>query len=168
MLSDADILYRMSVECSPASRIGITPWLDEDAYQPASLDLKLGDVDMDACMCPGEDAPHWSILPGEFILATTLERIELPADLAARVEGKSSWGRKGLAVHITAGFIDPGFKGQITLELKNLGRDPLWLHAGSYICQLSFHQLSSPAKRPYGSPGLGSRYQNQKGVTASR
>ncbi len=107
------------------------------------------------------------INPGEFLLAETVERVEIPTDLVGRLEGKSSIGRLGLLVHITAGFIDAGFKGIITLEMVNLSKWPIKLTPGMKICQISFHQLTEHCERPYGSPGLGSHYQNQEGVTES-
>lgn len=165
MLSDGEIAVAIE-----AGHLVIYPTPEAMALQPASIDLRLGAVD-DRYLCcdpSSEEGVHWLLEPGDFALATTLETVEIPADLAARVEGKSSWGRKGLAVHITAGFIDPGFKGQITLELKNMGNDPVVLDEDDYICQLSFFQLTSPALRPYGSAGLGSHYQNQSGITQSR
>lgn len=106
--------------------------------------------------------------PGEFALATTAETVRIPNDLAARVEGKSSLGRLGLSVHITAGFIDAGFNGQITLELKNETPYTMILEVGMPIAQLCFYELTAPAEHPYGSPGLGSHYQDQVGVTPSR
>ncbi len=165
MLSDREIL-----DAVYNGRIGVRPEPYNQAYQPASLDIKLGDVDKAPCechVCTEDGELRWRIMPGEFILASTIDYILLPDDIAARVEGKSSLGRLGLAVHITAGFIDPGFKGQVTLELKNLGNEEIMLRRGQYVAQLSFYQLSSPASRPYGSAGLNSHYQNQMGVTAS-
>lgn len=105
--------------------------------------------------------------PGEFVLGCTVETIGVDASLAARLEGKSSLGRLGLLVHSTAGFIDPGFEGQITLELSNVATLPIKLHPGMRIGQLCVIPLSSPALHPYGTPGLGSRYQGQQGPTAS-
>lgn len=169
MLSDGDIRWRMSEECFGLDRLVVEPMPYDQAFQPASLDIKLGDVDKapQGCDCGFCEQLRWVIEPGEFVLGSTLDFVRMPQDLAARVEGKSSLGRLGLAVHITAGFIDPGFQGQITLELKNLGNDPISLIYGKYIAQLSFYQLSSMATRPYGSSGLNSHYQNQKGVTDS-
>ena len=108
------------------------------------------------------------IHPGEFCLGRTLEWVELPDDIVARIEGKSSLGRLGLIVHATAGFCDPGWKGTLTLELNNLTRVPIILHPGLEIAQLSFMTLDQPALRPYGSPDLGSHYQGQRAATASR
>ena len=106
--------------------------------------------------------------PGDFILGSTVEHIEVPPDLAARVEGKSSLGRLGLMVHVTAGFIDPGFKGNITLELKNLSHRSITLKTGMPISQICFEELSGKVLRPYGSEGLGSKYQSSKGTVPSR
>jgi dCTP deaminase len=108
------------------------------------------------------------IHPGEFVLGRTLEWVELPDDIVARIEGKSSLGRLGLIVHATAGFCDPGWKGTLTLELNNLTRVPIILHPGLLIAQLSFMTLDAPALRPYGSEALGSHYQGQVAATESR
>ena len=108
------------------------------------------------------------IHPGEFCLGRTLEWVELPDDIVARIEGKSSLGRLGLIVHATAGFCDPGWRGTLTLELNNLTRVPIKLYPGLKIAQLSFMSLDAPALRPYGSPGLGSHYQGQRAATESR
>lgn len=165
MLADRDIL-----DAVYNGRIGVCPEPRDQAYQPASLDIRLGEVEKNPCtcyLCTEDGEVGWRIMPGDFVLASTLEEVLLPDDIAARVEGKSSLGRLGLAVHITAGFIDPGFRGQITLELKNMGNEEIMLRKGQYVAQLSFHQLMSRARRPYGSAGLNSHYQNQRGVTAS-
>ena len=106
--------------------------------------------------------------PGEFVLGSTLERIRLPDDLVARLEGKSSLGRLGLLIHSTAGFIDPGWDGHVTLELSNVANLPITLYVGMKIGQLSFVQLTEPAENPYGAALLGSKYQGQKGPTPSR
>ena len=106
--------------------------------------------------------------PGEFVLGSTLETIEIPDDLVARLEGKSSLGRIGLLIHSTAGYVDPGWKGHLTLELSNVANLPITLYHGMKIGQLSFLQLSTPADNPYGSPELGSKYQGQTVPTASR
>ena len=106
--------------------------------------------------------------PGEFVLGSTLESIEIPDDLVARLEGKSSLGRIGLLIHSTAGYVDPGWKGNLTLELSNVANLPITLYHGMKIGQLSFLQLSTPADVPYGSPELGSKYQGQTVPTASR
>ena len=106
--------------------------------------------------------------PGEFVLGSPLERIVLPNDLVARLEGKSSLGRLGLLIHSTAGFIDPGWDGHVTLELSNVANLPITIYPEMKIGQLSFVQLSEPAEKPYGSGGLGSKYQGQRGPTPSR
>ncbi|HSP75269.1 MAG TPA: dCTP deaminase, partial [Cryobacterium sp.] len=129
---------------------------------------------------PAEDQPDLTRLietaagepfilhPGEFVLGSTYEKVTLPDDVAARLEGKSSLGRLGLLTHSTAGFIDPGFTGHVTLELSNVATLPIKLWPGMKIGQLCFFRLSSPAERPYGSSAYSSRYQGQRGPTASR
>lgn len=156
-------------------------------FQPASVDLRLDRVDLPvvgpqwrrrAGVEEGEEI--WELKPGQFALASTMEAVTLSAYIAARVEGKSSLGRRALQVH-SAGFIDPGFGGQITLELVNLQSvDPsknlaeeinaktIRLTRGMMICQVSFHRLTGPALRPYGHPELGSHYQGQHGITRAR
>ena len=104
--------------------------------------------------------------PGEFVLGSTLERVALPDDLVARLEGKSSLGRLGLLIHSTAGFIDPGWDGHVTLELSNVANLPITIYHGMKIGQISFMQLTEPAETPYGSDGLGSKYQGQRGPDA--
>lgn len=136
--------------------------------QPASVELTLA-ADF---LSPYENDPvhypdAYTILPGECVLATTVERIELGRRIVGRVEGKSSWGRRFLMVHSTAGFIDPGFKGTITLELVNLSQVSQVLPVGTAIAQISFQAVDQAVERPYGSNGLNSHYQNQNGVTAS-
>jgi len=106
--------------------------------------------------------------PGEFVLGSTFEYVRLPDDIAARLEGKSSLGRLGLLTHSTAGFVDPGFEGHVTLELSNVATLPIKLWPGMKIGQLCFFQLSSASENPYGSEKYGSRYQGQRGPTASR
>jgi dCTP deaminase len=166
-------------------RIRIDPW-DADHVQPASVDLRLGDsfrvfdnhriTAIDLRDVPANltsevkvtaDQP-FVIHPGEFCLGRTLEWVELPDDIVATVEGKSSLGRLGLIVHATAGFVDPGWKGTLTLELNNLTRVPIKLYPGLLIAQLSFMALDRAAERPYGSPELGSHYQGQVAATESR
>jgi dCTP deaminase len=115
-----------------------------------------------------EDETPFILHPGEFVLASTLERVKLPDDLVARLEGKSSLGRLGLLIHSTAGFIDPGWDGQVTLELSNVANLPITIYYGMKIGQLSFVQLSEPAENPYGAAGVGSKYQGQKGPVPSR
>jgi dCTP deaminase len=166
-------------------RIRIEPW-DDSLVQPASVDLRLGDsfrvfhnhrtsaIDLrdppqnlteEVKVEPDEP---FVIHPGEFVLGRTLEWVELPDDIVARIEGKSSLGRLGLIVHATAGFCDPGWKGTLTLELANLTRIPIRLYAGLLIAQLSFMTLDAPALRPYGHEQLGSHYQGQRDATPSR
>jgi dCTP deaminase len=143
------------------------------AIQPASIDLRLRadlkTIDNFDRLDRFEDGTcgHW-LEPGEFLLGSTIEWIEVPNDMVVRVEGKSSIGRKGIVVHATAGFVDPGFKGNITLELSNLSGRPFLLLPEMYICQISLQFLDQPAERPYGSKGLGSKYQDSHGTIASR
>jgi len=180
VLSDGTIL-RLVEE----GRIRIDPWSPE-LVQPASVDLRLGDsfrvfhnhrasaIDLrrppenltEEVIVPREES--FIIHPGEFCLGRTLEWVELPGDIVARIEGKSSLGRLGLIVHATAGFCDPGWKGTLTLELNNLTRVPIKLYPGLLIAQLSFMTLDRPAQRPYGSAALGSHYQGQRAATESR
>ena len=160
--------------------------LDQRDIQPASVDLHLdrrllafrnstvpfidlrADVpDLADPVDIPEDRP-FVLQPGEFILVSTLERIEIPDDLVAQVKGKSSLGRIGLQVASTAGYVDPGWKGRLTLELTNVSRLPVALYAGMRICQIYFMKLTTQADRPYGSPELGSRYQGQADATPSR
>ena len=178
-LSDATI--RALIE---DGTIGISPY-NPDRVQPASLDVTVGDqwavprLDLDngdtVIDAVNRDtrffnitSPEHTMRPGDFLLATTTETIRLPPHIAAKFEGKSSLGRIGLMTHVTAGFIDPGFHGQITLELHNVWPEPIRLHAGMPIGQLVFTVLDRPTERPYGSPGLGSRYQYQSGTTGAR
>ena len=166
--------------------IVIKPW-NPELVQPASIDLRLGDtfrvfhnhrapvIDLKDGPPQGPDrggqaTPEdgFVIHPGEFCLGRTEEWVELPDDVVARIEGKSSLGRLGLIVHATAGFIDPGWKGTLTLELNNLTRVPIKLYPGLLIAQLSFMGLDRAAERPYGSADLGSHYQGQVAATESR
>jgi len=168
-----------------AGKLSIEP-LDERMIQPASIDVKLGstfrvfhnhrvesidlrnpDPNLTEQVEVGPDEP-FVIHPGEFCLGDTLEYVRIPDNVLCRIDGKSSLGRLGLIVHATAGFIDPGFEGTITLELGNLTRVPIKLYAGLAIAQLTFEEMSDPADRPYGHPELGSHYQGQRGATASR
>ncbi len=178
MLSDRDIKAALD-----SGKLKIEPLGNDSAIQPASVDVHLGNsfwvfpagdepLDMFKPLVEGLDrqtivADEFILHPNQFVLATTTERVTLPDSLAARIEGKSSLGRLGLFVHITAGFIDPGFSGRITLELLNVSGRPLRLVAGMKIAQLSFQELSSPAQRPYGHPALGSKYQGQTVATPS-
>ena len=166
-------------------RIVIDP-LNQADIQPASVDLRLdrkllvfthsrrphidvkkGLDDLTEIIEIDDDTP-FILHPGEFVLGSTLEHIELPDDLVARLEGKSSLGRIGLVIHSTAGFVDPGWKGHLTLELSNLARLPITLYYGMKIGQISYLRLTTPADRLYGSEGLGSKYQGQTEPTASR
>lgn len=156
--------------------------IETPLIQPASVDMTLGDtfrtlrnhtVDyIDLVERPDLTELHvtteFVLHPGEFALATTRERVIVPRELAAQVNGKSSLGRLGLSIHVTAGFIDPGFSGQITLELSNLLRIPIKLRRGMPIAQICFMRLDLPCCDPYGSESLGSHYQNQTGPTPSR
>lgn len=136
----------------------IEPTPTDDRIQPASVDLLLGAVDL-----PDFDN-QWRLYPGVFSLASTLETLRMPNNVVARVEGKSSWGRRGLLIH-AAGFVDPGFHGQITLELKNLSHEVIILRKGQRICQIAFDWTDQEVERPYGSAELKSHYQGQRGPT---
>jgi dCTP deaminase len=168
-----------------AGRIGIDPF-DESLIQPSSVDVRVDrffrvfhnarypyiDVkqpqeELTELVEVDEETP-FILHPGEFVLGSTLERITLPDDLVARLEGKSSLGRLGLLIHSTAGFIDPGWDGHVTLELSNVANLPITIYHGMKIGQLSFVQLTEPAALPYGADGLGSKYQGQRGPTPSR
>ena len=180
LLSDRDI--RAEVD---RQRVVLDPW-DPAMIQPSSVDVRLDkyfrlfDNHKYPVIDPAADQPDLTRLvevepsdgfvlhPGEFVLGSTLESISLPDDLAARVEGKSSLGRLGLLTHATAGFVDPGFSGHVTLELSNVATLPIMLWPGMKIGQLCFFRLSSPAENPYGSKAYGSHYQGQRGPTASR
>jgi len=166
-------------------RVKIDPW-DDAMVQPASVDLRLGPSfrvfhnfrveSIDLAEPPTNLTEHIEIAddepfvihPGEFVLGRTTEYVEIPDDIVARIEGKSSLGRLGLIVHATAGFVDPGFKGTLTLEITNLTRVPIKLWAGKPIAQLSFMKLDKAAERPYGHPDLGSHYHGQVDATESR
>jgi dCTP deaminase len=180
VLSDGTI--RRLVE---EGHIGIEPW-DPLMVQPASVDLRLGPsfrvfhnhriqvIDLadpptgltEHVEIEGDDI--FVIHPGEFVLGRTEERVELPSDIVARIEGKSSLGRLGLIVHATAGFVDPGFRGTLTLEITNFNSVPIVLRPGLPIAQLSLMTLDRPAERPYGHPELGSHYHEQVDATESR
>lgn len=148
--------------------IGIDPYISGH-IQPSSVDLTLGNqfhlVDLDETIIGEEEV---SIHPNQFVLGVTKERVRIPYDIIARIEGRSSWGRLGLMVHITAGYIDPGFEGTITLELYNVSRREIILKPGTRICQISFAWMDAPAEIPYGDSRLKSKYQEQLGVTPSR
>lgn len=180
LLSDRDI--RAQVD---SGRVRLDPW-DPAMVQPSSVDFRLDryfrlfDNHKYPVIDPSLDQPDLTRLveidpgetfvlhPGEFVLGSTYETITLPDDVAARVEGKSSLGRLGLLTHATAGFVDPGFTGHVTLELSNVATLPIVLHPGMKIGQLCFFQLSSASEHPYGSSAKGSHYQGQRGPTASR
>jgi dCTP deaminase len=168
-----------------AGRLVIDP-LDERCIQPASVDLRLDrtfrvfrvtsrpfvdvrqpvdDLTELVTIEPGEP---FMIQPGGFCLASTVESITLPDDIVARIDGRSSLGRLGLLVHATAGYVDPGWTGQLILELSNQSQMPIALYEGMRIAQISFLRMSTPVDRPYGSPGLGSKYQGQTGPIPSR
>ena len=172
-------------EAIAAGRLVIDP-LDDDAIQPSSIDVRLDNrfrvfytarhpyIDVKQ---PMEDLTElvevkpddaFILHPGEFVLGSTLEQIGIPDDLAARLEGKSSLGRLGLMTHSTAGFLDPGFIGHVTLELSNVANLPITLYPGMRIGQIAVFQLTTAAERPYGSRGVGSKYQGQRGPTPSR
>ena len=173
-------------EALDSGHIVVDP-LGEGCIQPASVDIRIDrqirvflnpdeysvvDVrtNLDGITRPDEipDPAPYVLEPGEFILANTIENVELPDDVVARLEGKSSLGRLGLMVHATAGYIDPGFKGQLTLEISNVARARISIFYGMKIGQISFLRLSTPAENPYGSGVLGSKYQGQLGPTPSR
>ena len=180
LLSDRDIRAELD-----SGRVGLDP-LDPAMVQPASVDVRLDrffrlfDNHRYAHIDPRQEQDELTRLvevdpdeafilhPGEFVLGSTYEQVTLPDDLAARLEGKSSLGRLGLLTHSTAGFIDPGFSGHVTLELSNVATLPITLWPGMKIGQLCFFQLSGPAENPYGSEKYGSHYQGQRGPTASR
>ncbi len=181
LLSDKDI--RAEID---SGRVVLDPW-DPDMVQPSSVDVRLDkffrlfDNHKYPFIDPAAEQPDLTRLvevgggddafvlhPGEFVLASSYETVTLPDDLAARVEGKSSLGRLGLLTHATAGFVDPGFSGHVTLELSNVATLPIKLYPGMKIGQLCFFRLSSPAEHPYGSGKYGSHYQGQRGPTASR
>ena len=180
LMSDRDI--RASIE---AGQIGLEP-LEMNLLQPSSFDVRLDrffrlfDNHKYAYIDPAEDQSDLTQLievdpneafilhPGEFVLGSTYEFVTLPDNIAARLEGKSSLGRLGLLTHSTAGFVDPGFKGHVTLELANVSNLPIKLWPGMKVGQLCFFQLSSPSETPYGSEKYNNRYQGQRGPTASR
>ncbi len=180
LLSDRDITASLE-----SGRIKLTP-LDAELIQPASIDVRLDrffrlfdnhrySVIDPALPQPGltrkietDGSKPFVLHPGEFVLGATYERVTLADDIAARLEGKSSLGRLGLLTHSTAGFIDPGFDGHVTLELSNTATMPILLYPGMKVGQLCFFTLSSPARFPYGSSAAGSHYQGQRGPTPSR
>ena len=180
LLSDRDIKAAIT-----EGRLGLEPY-DAGLVQPSSIDVRLDRFfrvfnnsrythidpaeqqdDLTTLIEPDGDDP-FVLHPGEFVLGSTLERVTLPDDLVARLEGKSSLGRLGLLIHSTAGFIDPGWDGHVTLELSNVANLPITIYHGMKIGQISFMQLSEPTSTPYGSSSLGSKYQGQRGPTPSR
>ncbi len=174
-----------------AGRVIIEPF-DDSLVQPSSIDLRIshlfrvfrnhtaGTIDVREDLTPltelveipadgdGVGTEPFMLHPGEFVLGSTLERVSVPDDLVGRVEGKSSLGRLGLLIHSTAGYIDAGFDGHITLELANVASLPITLYPGMKIGQVSFMQMTTPADQPYGSGATGSKYQGQRGPTPSR
>ena len=180
LLSDRDLRAELD-----AGRVGLDPY-DPAMIQPSSVDVRLDryfrvfENHRYPHIDPAEEQPGLTELvearadeafilhPGEFVLASTYEVVTLPDDIAGRLEGKSSLGRLGLLTHSTAGFIDPGFSGHVTLELSNVATLPIKLWPGMKIGQLCLFRLSSPAEHPYGSSVYGSRYQGQRGPTPSR
>ncbi len=180
ILSDRTIRDQLA-----SGRIVLDP-LDEASIQPSSVDLRLDryfrvflnhtmaviDVKRDledlTRLVEIDDDRAFILHPGEFVLGSTYERVALPDDLVARIEGKSSLGRLGLLIHSTAGFIDAGFDGHITLELSNVASLPITLYPGMKIGQVSFLQMTTAAAVPYGASSLGSKYQGQRGPTPSR
>ncbi|WP_305092749.1 dCTP deaminase [Prescottella sp. R16] len=180
LLSDRDIRAEIA-----SGRLGIDPF-DAEMVQPSSVDVRLDGLfrvfdntkythidpalqqdELTSLVEPAAGEP-FVLHPGEFVLGSTLEVFTLPDDLAGRLEGKSSLGRLGLLTHSTAGFIDPGFSGHITLELSNVANLPITLWPGMKIGQLCLLKLSSVAENPYGSSSVGSKYQGQRGPTPSR
>ncbi len=172
-------------EAIEAGAIHVDPF-EPSFVQPSSIDLRVGNgfrvfvnhrysqidprspqSDLTKLVEVEPEEP-FMLHPGEFVLGSTLERVKLGDDIVARLEGKSSLGRLGLLIHSTAGFIDPGFEGHITLELSNVATLPIAIYPGMKIGQVSFYQMTTAADHPYGSPELGSKYQGQSGPTASR
>jgi dCTP deaminase len=180
ILSDTSIRKAVS-----EGRIIIDP-LDEKSVQPSSVDLHVDRYfrvfrnDTTPYIDPKEPQENLTELvevpeegafilhPGEFVLGSTFERVGLPDDLVARLEGKSSLGRLGLLIHSTAGFVDAGWDGHLTLELSNVANLPIAIYPGMKIGQISFLEMTTPAAAPYGSASMGSKYQGQRGPTPSR
>jgi dCTP deaminase len=180
ILSDRSLREQLA-----AGRIVIEP-LDESLIQPSSIDVRISNLfrvfrnhtagvidvkhDLTALteLVEIPDDGVFMLHPGEFVLGSTLERIAVPDDLVARIEGKSSLGRLGLLIHSTAGFVDAGFDGHVTLELANVASLPITLYPGMKIGQVSFMQMTTPAEHPYGAGASGSKYQGQRGPTPSR
>ncbi len=180
VLSDATIA-RLLAE----GKVEIEPY-DDSLLQPSSVDVRVDrlfrvfhnnrypfiDVKVEQSelteLVEVDDEHPFVLHPGEFVLGSTLERVRLPDDLVARLEGKSSLGRLGLLIHSTAGFIDPGWDGHVTLELSNVANLPITIYPGMKIGQISFMQMTEPATTPYGAGSIGSKYKGQRGPTASR
>jgi dCTP deaminase len=179
------LLDSRHVRIGPVDADGRPGMVDPAQIQPTSVDLCLGNqfrtlrdqarthvstriLDVPTDLYEVGGAQPYMLRPGGFVLATTEEAVWLPDDIAGRIEGKSSIGRLGILIHAAAGWVDPGFRGQITLEFFNAGPLAAALHPGDRIGQLCLYQLPAPAARPYGSAGLGSRYQGQIGPTAAR
>ena len=183
ILSDIDIKKYLD-----EGKIVITPLEDEKQIQPSSVDLRIGnefkgfriiskpyidprdDTDFESYMSSfsiSEDEP-FIIHPGEFTLATTHEVVKLPSDIVARVEGRSSMGRLGVTMHVTAGYIDPGFEGKITLEISNIGKMPVALYPGQRVCQIVFETMTTPSEKPYGHVERNSKYMGQLGPQVSK
>jgi len=184
ILSDQDIK-----KCLESGKIIIEPLeKPEIQIQPSSVDLRIGSefkgfrIVRKPCIDPMDkgdlesymesfyidEGEPFIIHPGEFALATTYETVKLPDDLVARVEGRSSMGRLGITMHVTAGYIDPGFQGKITLEISNIGKMPVALYTGQRVCQIVFETMTSPSQRPYGHPDRDSKYMGQKRPISSK
>ncbi|OPX57649.1 MAG: dCTP deaminase, dUMP-forming [Methanobacterium sp. PtaB.Bin024] len=183
ILSDQDIIKYLD-----EGKISIEPLEDPGRQiQPSSVDLRIGNefkgfrIIRKPCIDPLDksdlesymesfhldEGEAFIIHPGEFALATTYEAVKLPDDLVARVEGRSSMGRLGITMHVTAGYIDPGFQGKITLEISNIGKMPVALYTGQRVCQIVFETMTTPSQRPYGHPDRDSKYMGQdKPVTS--
>ena len=180
ILSDRDIRAALA-----SGRVGIEPF-DDAAVQPSSVDLRVDRffrtfhnhrhpfIDVKKQMedltevVEVKEEEAFILHPGEFVLGSTKEYVRLPEDLVARLEGKSSLGRLGLLINSTAGYVDPGFEGHLTLELSNVANLPITIYPDMKIGQISFFRLTSPAENPYGSGRVGSKYQGQRGPTPSR
>ena len=184
ILSDKDIKEHLK-----SGKIVINPLTNPKVQiQPSSVDLRIGRefkgfrIIRKPCIDPMDQSDLESYMesfyidegepfiihPGEFALATTYETIKLPHDLVARVEGRSSMGRLGVTMHVTAGYIDPGFQGKITLEISNIGKMPVALYSGQRVCQIVFETMTSPSERPYGHPERDSKYMGQKSPVTSK
>ncbi|MDR3063194.1 MAG: dCTP deaminase, partial [Methanobrevibacter sp.] len=184
ILSDVDIKKYLN-----EGKIIINPIEDYDKQiQPSSVDMRIGSefktfkvvrkplidpkdpTDISSYMesLHLKEDESFIIHPGEFALATTYEFVEIPDDLVARVEGRSSMGRLGITMHVTAGYIDPGFKGRITLEISNIGKMPVALYPGQRVCQIVFETMTTPSQKPYGHPDRDSKYMGQKHPESSR